>query len=128
MSRCLCRLSCDKRVVMQMSGRTLGNSATSLRSYLVEQHTAAWCKRVIAYYSIYGQFVMPGVTVPPPLAIPEMELVPTSRWVLSAYIADSFSRLGEMRAKVTSVFGTIIKMGSTKKVQCYFKSFTMRAS
>ncbi|MEQ2190153.1 hypothetical protein GOODEAATRI_032810 [Goodea atripinnis] len=34
-----CRMSCDKKVLSQMKGRTLGNSANRLHSFLVENHT-----------------------------------------------------------------------------------------
>ncbi|KAK9518579.1 hypothetical protein VZT92_023881 [Zoarces viviparus] len=99
-----------------MRGRTLGNSASRLRSYLVEQHTAAWMNSCIRFMSIYKKFMMPGATVPPPPALPAMDPVPTRQWILSAYATDTFTRLEEMRAKVTSVFGSILKMDSTKKI------------
>ncbi|XP_075961960.1 uncharacterized protein LOC142965107 isoform X2 [Anarhichas minor] len=110
------RLSCDKRVLVQMRGRSLGNSADCLRSCLVEQHTAAWMNSCIRFMSTYKKSTMPGVTVPPPPDLPEMDLVPTRQWILSAFATDSFARLEEMRAKVTSVFGSVLKMDSTKKI------------
>ncbi|XP_034395653.1 uncharacterized protein LOC117735246 [Cyclopterus lumpus] len=110
------RLSCDKKVLMQMRGRSLGNNVDRLRSDLVEQHTATWANSCIRFMSIYKKFMLPGVSVPPPPALPEMEPVPTRQCILSAFIADSFTRLEEMRAKVTSVFGSILKMDSTKQI------------
>ncbi|XP_031731676.1 uncharacterized protein LOC116399006 isoform X2 [Anarrhichthys ocellatus] len=110
------RLSCDKRVLVQMRGWSLGNSADRLRSCLVEQHTAAWMNSCIRFMSTYRKSTMPGVTVPPPPDLPEMDLVPTRQWILSAFATDSFARLEEMRAKVTSVFGSVLKMDSTKKI------------
>ncbi|XP_068581262.1 uncharacterized protein [Cebidichthys violaceus] len=110
------RLSCDKRVLVQMRGRSLGNSADRLRSCLVEQHTAAWMNSCIRFMSIYKKSMMPGVTVPRPPDLPEMDLVPSRQWILSAFATDSFARLEEMSAKVTSVFGSVLKMDSTKKI------------
>ncbi|XP_068566861.1 uncharacterized protein [Cebidichthys violaceus] len=110
------RLSCDKRVLVQMRGRSLGNSADRLRSCLVQQHTAAWMNSCIRFMSTYKKFMTPGVTVPRPPDLPEMDLVPSRQWILSAFATDSFARLEEMRAKVTSVFGSILKMDSTKKI------------
>lgn len=99
-----------------MRTRTLGNSANRLRSYLVEQHTEAWISCCIGFMGTYNRFLMPGVSTPPPPAVPDMDPVPTRQWILSAYAANSFTRLAEMRAKVTSIFGSILKMDSTKKV------------
>ena len=101
-----------------MGERSLGNSSSSLHSYLVVEHTRAWMARSMRFMAIYRMFEMPGVTVPPLPAVPEMEPVPTSQWILSAFATESFSRLGEMRAKVTSIFGSVLKMDSTKKVEC----------
>ncbi|XP_047220672.1 uncharacterized protein LOC124869130 isoform X2 [Girardinichthys multiradiatus] len=84
------RLSCDKKVLSQMKGRTLGNSANRLHSFLVENHTEEWMTR--------------------------MQPVPTSRWLLFTYARETFSRMEELQASVTSVFGSILKMDSTKKV------------
>lgn len=116
LSHLFCRLSCDKKVLAQMRGRTLGNSAARLRSYLVEQHTTAWIDCCLRFMGTYKHFVVPGVSAPPPPALPQMAAVPSRQWILRAYATDSFSRLGEMRAKLTSVYGSILKMDSTKKV------------
>ncbi|MEQ2281716.1 hypothetical protein AMECASPLE_033318 [Ameca splendens] len=75
------RLSCDKKVLSQMKGRTLGNNANRLHSFLVENHTEEWMTSL-----------------------------------LSTYARETFSRMEELQASVTSVFGSILKMDSTKKV------------
>ena len=54
-------------------------------------------------------------------AVPEYEEAapfpqfPGPKWFLAVYIRDVWSRLPELRA-VTSVFGSILKVDSTKKV------------
>ena len=45
-----------------------------------------------------------------------MQRVPSSRWLLSVYAQDILQRLPEVKAKITSIFGNILKMDSTKKV------------
>ncbi|XP_056103250.1 uncharacterized protein LOC130082422 [Rhinichthys klamathensis goyatoka] len=45
-----------------------------------------------------------------------MPPVPTAKWLLSVHAEDIRSRYGELKARVTSVFGSILKMDSTKKV------------
>lgn len=47
---------------------------------------------------------------------PEPIDVPTSRWLLSVYGRDIISRMDHIKATITSTFGSILKMDSTKKV------------
>ncbi|KAL3065077.1 hypothetical protein OYC64_015289 [Pagothenia borchgrevinki] len=110
------RLSCDRSVLAQLKGRTLGNSASRLQSYLVEQHTAEWMTRSIHYLNTCRKFVVAGVQMPPPQPPPQMVPVPSSGWLLSTFVLESFTRIEELKAKVTSTFGSILKMDSTKKV------------
>lgn len=42
--------------------------------------------------------------------------MPSPVWLLTVYSHDVLSRLDEVKARVTSVFGSILKMDSTKKV------------
>ncbi|KAL6098183.1 uncharacterized protein ACO6RY_13533 [Pungitius sinensis] len=79
-----------------MKGRTLGNGANRLRSYLVEQHTEAWINSCFRFMAVYNSFVRTGVSVPPPPALPEMDRVPTRQWLLSAFATDSVTRMNEM--------------------------------
>ncbi|KAL1269402.1 hypothetical protein QQF64_031691 [Cirrhinus molitorella] len=48
--------------------------------------------------------------------LPQMVPVPCPSWLLSVYAKDVLTRLPELKARVTSVYGTILKMDSTKKV------------
>jgi hypothetical protein len=45
-----------------------------------------------------------------------MTPVPTAQWLLFVYVRDVLQRLDEYKAKVTSTFGQILKVDSTKKV------------
>ncbi|KAI4795577.1 hypothetical protein KUCAC02_029801 [Chaenocephalus aceratus] len=110
------RLSCDRKVLAQMKGRTLGNSASRLRSFLVEQHTAEWMRRSIHYLNTCRRLLVAGVQMPPPQPPPQMVPVPSCGWLLSTFVLESFTRIEELKAKVTSTFGSILKMDSTKKV------------
>ncbi|KAK1784257.1 hypothetical protein P4O66_019991 [Electrophorus voltai] len=83
------RLSCDKEVICLMWGRTLGNSDLTM-------------------------FLAPG-TDPSSSQLPPMVPVPTPKWLLTVYVQDVLSRLEETKARVTSIYGAILKMDSTKK-------------
>lgn len=64
LSHLFCMLSCE-RVLAQMRGRTLGNSAARLRSYVGEQHTMAWINCCVHF--------MATRNASPPPALPQME-------------------------------------------------------
>ena len=49
---------------------------------------------------------------------PELRQLPTYAWLLRVYGLDTLSRLEETKAQITSVYGEILKMDSTKKVRC----------
>ncbi|XP_059207062.1 uncharacterized protein LOC131986227 [Centropristis striata] len=110
------RLSCDLRVVAQLRSRTLGNSAARLHNTLREAHSEAWMRRAIQYLGVCEQFLALCVVrgqFPPP---PEMPPVPSPIWLLTVYSYDVLMRLDEYKARITSTFGSILKMDSTKKV------------
>ncbi|KAI4819904.1 hypothetical protein KUCAC02_027906 [Chaenocephalus aceratus] len=110
------KLSCDHRVVTQLKSRTLGNSATQLCNTLREQHSDAWMRRAIQYLGVCEQFLalcnVRGPFPPPPI----MPTLPSPIWLLTVYGYDILTRLDEYKARITSTFGSILKMDSTKKV------------
>ncbi|KAJ8364716.1 hypothetical protein SKAU_G00135470 [Synaphobranchus kaupii] len=110
------KLSCDLRVMRLLRERALGNSATQLYTKLCEGHSEAWMRRSMQYLGECKHFLATGSerrAFPPP---PPMPPVPTPVWLLDVYCYDVLSRLDEVKARVTSIFGSILKMDSTKKV------------
>ncbi|XP_041854829.1 uncharacterized protein LOC121648648 [Melanotaenia boesemani] len=107
------KLSCDQRVVAQLRSRTLGNSANRLCNTLRELHLDSWMRRAIQYLGICEQFLALRGQFPPP---PQMPPVPSPVWLLTVYSYDVLTRLDEYKARITSTFGSILKMDSTKKV------------
>ncbi|XP_053724454.1 uncharacterized protein LOC128760806 isoform X1 [Synchiropus splendidus] len=105
------RLACDKTLINALKERTLGNSATRLHATLVEEHTTAWIHRTKKYLSMLQK-----LEVRQSQPFPEMHPVPGVSWLIGVYVRDAISRLPETKARITSVFGTILKMVSTKKV------------
>ncbi|XP_016115196.1 uncharacterized protein [Sinocyclocheilus grahami] len=93
---------------------TLGNSATMLYHKLCEQHSEDWMERTLQYLSACERFQ--GTTTRPITPPPPMPPVPTAQWLLSVHAEDVRSRYSELKARVTSVFGSILKMDSTKQV------------
>ncbi|XP_039625400.1 uncharacterized protein LOC120539427 [Polypterus senegalus] len=111
------RLSCDIKLIGQMHERTLGNGATRLRRYLLKQHTRSWLKRSKKFMYAVTKFITPGAEPPAALPLlPRMTPVPGTKWFLSIYAREVASRIEETKARITSIFGSILKMDSTKKV------------
>ncbi|XP_016104299.1 uncharacterized protein [Sinocyclocheilus grahami] len=108
------RFSCDMHVAKLMRERSLGNSATMLYHKLCEQHSEDWMERTLQYLSACERFQ--GTTTRPITPPPPMPPVPTAQWLLSVHAEDVRSRYSELKARVTSVFGSILKMDSTKQV------------
>ena len=84
---------------------------------LKENHEGELLHRLAHYLGECADFVdrpslFPVVCQEPPEPID----VPTSRWLLSVYGGDILSRLDHIKAGITSTFGSILKMDSTKKV------------
>ncbi len=116
LSVCLNRFSCDIHVEKLMRERSLGNSVSMLYHKLCEQHSEDWMERSLQYLTVCHRFQ--GTTMRPVTPPPTMSPVPTAKWLLYVHAEDVRSRYGELKARVTSVFGSILKMDSTKKVTC----------
>lgn len=101
--------------------RTLGNGPVQLINQLKENHSEEWLQRVARYCSECRGFLnKPGlqqVVFQEPLSA---VLVPTYKWLLTVYSKDILSRLDDIKAAVTSIYGSILKMDSTKKVRPVF--------
>lgn len=130
---CFCRLSCDRKVISELRPRTLGNSANRLWTSLRERHIEAWMEQSVRYYSVCEQFLaLCSLRGPFPPA-PAMPPLPSPVWLLTVYGYDVLTRLEEYKARITSIFGSILKMDSTKKASgvcgssifsysCFFKA------
>ncbi len=99
-----------------MRGRSLGNSSTSAYRNLCVRHREHWIAQTTHYLSVVGKF--PDYATDPSrltTQLPQMVSVPFPAWLLSVYANDVLTRLPEQKAGVTSIYGTILKMDSTKK-------------
>ncbi|XP_073668879.1 uncharacterized protein [Paramisgurnus dabryanus] len=111
------RYSCDNRVLRMMRERTQGNSVTQLYKKLMEQHSEAWTQRVLQYLTACEPFTRSFLVQPPVFAEPpSLPALPKPKWLLAVYARDVLGRLHEVKAKITSVLGCVLKMDSTKKV------------
>lgn len=115
------RYSCDKHVIRLLRERTLRNSSTKLYKQVLEQHSEDYLQRVLRFLQAREPFHIQAqkrmLTINSPTKnIPDMAPVPKPSWSLAVYIREVMSQLDELKAKVTSTFGSILKLASTKKV------------
>lgn len=112
--------ACDLEVVKLLRHRGLGNSVSRLRQNLAEVHGEDMLKRTAHYLSDCQTFsaahkkgLVDKSHFPPP---PTPHRVPSCQWLTTVYSFDVQSRLEEVKAAITSVYGRVLKCHSTKKV------------
>ncbi|XP_053390675.1 uncharacterized protein LOC123560231 [Mercenaria mercenaria] len=112
--------ACDTKVAILMRQRGLGNSASQIQKKLKEQHSTEWYQKTIQYLSAcksVASAASSGLIVPQRFQEPPaMAPIPQYRWLMQVYVQDVLQRHSEMKANITSVFGQILKVDSTKKV------------
>ena len=116
------KYACDVKVISMMRQRTLGNSATLLYKTLREIHGDNYSRRLALYLEDCNRYVMATTSGlfkqgsfkphPSPVSPP----MPQVKWILSVYRKDVLSRLDEVKASITSVFGQVLKIDSTKQI------------
>ena len=111
------KYAADKAVVSLLRARTLGNSPTALANNLKETHSEEWLKKTLSYFSDCehhkNAFNRPAPHYKEP---PSFLKFPAAHWFLSVYVRDVWSRLPSLLAAATSVYGSILKVDSTKKI------------
>ena len=97
-----------------------GNSPSQLMKTIEELHNTAWTRKYIQYTTDCKYFtdaaragLVARVTFLDP---PSPMLIPTYQWFIVVYCQQVKDHLDELKASVTSVFGRVLKMDSTKKV------------
>lgn len=112
--------ACDIRVIRMLRQRGLGNGPMQLYKKLREQHSEAWLRQTALYLTDMEPFCTAAaqrlVTVVNPKEPPQPSTLPQLKWIQSVYIMDTLQRLPEVKATITSTFGAILKLDSTKKV------------
>ena len=114
------KYACNQNVIALLRSRTLGNSPTALRITLHDIQSEEWLRRQLDYLSccLRHQKGMKALNIPipdypKPTPFPPF---PTAKWLLAAYIRDVWSRMDGLLAAATSMYGSILKIDSTKKI------------
>jgi hypothetical protein len=103
-----------------MRGRTFGNSPTGVCNELKEIQSEQWMRKAIAYLSDFKRqktskerLRLDEVTYPSLLSY---KSPPSTKLFLSVYVRDVWSRHQLLKASATSIYGSIFKIISTKKI------------
>ncbi|KAI7800442.1 hypothetical protein IRJ41_003392 [Triplophysa rosa] len=112
-------LALDRKCLTLLKPRTAGNSSSFLQQALEEIHSEEWARRTIDYLTdcelhkkrcaltqsevVYEQ--------PPPFCP-----LPLAQWFETAHANEILSHLDELKGVVTSTYGSILKLDSTKKI------------
>ncbi|KAK9966238.1 hypothetical protein ABG768_003361 [Culter alburnus] len=116
------QLALDRKCVTFLRPRTSGNSSSYLQSAIEEVHSEEWARRTIQYlsdcenYSRKVALVQPA-TAPSFSAPAPFRPLPLAQWFETVHSNDILSHRDEMKGVITSTYGRILKMDSTKKVQ-----------
>ncbi len=119
------KLACDLRVITMLRSRTAGNSTSLVQHTLDELHSESYLKNILHYLSdceLYAKKFAAGIQnsfameMDPFTDPPQYTGMHSSRWLATVYSNDILQRLDEVKAQITSVYGSILKMDSTKKV------------
>jgi hypothetical protein len=109
----------DSNCLILMKPRTAGNSSSYLRQALQEIHSKEWGKRVVEYLSDCelhkkGTVLTQSQSVyqPPPPFRP----LPLAQWFETAHTNETYCHIDELKGVITSTYGRILKLDSTKKV------------
>lgn len=122
------RLALDRKCVTLMKPRTEGNSTSYNQKALEEIHSEEWGRRVIEYLAACelhkrGTALTQSTTEyePPPPYTP----LPLAQWFESVHSNSILTRLDEHKGIITSTYGKILKIDSTKRVSLYINKIKL---
>ena len=100
-----------------MDGK-LGNSPSALRNKLLELHSEEWLRKQVCYLSDcqWHSSSLKDLHLPVPVykeASPFGKF-PKYQWFVAVYVRDVWLRFPAVLAAATSMFGSILKIDSTK--------------
>ncbi|KAE8277795.1 hypothetical protein D5F01_LYC24183 [Larimichthys crocea] len=113
------QLALDRKCITFLRPRTSGNSSSYLQSVIEEAHSDEWARQTIRYLSNCESHMKMATFVPsaavhsPP---PPFRPLPLAQWFETVHSNDILSHLDEMKGAITSTYGRILKMDSTKKI------------
>ena len=113
------KCACDMALASLLRARTMGNSPTALRMNFLEVYSEEWFKKQLMYLGDCARLKSRQDLGLPPIEYPEapaFPFFPTAQWYLVVYVRDVWSRLPSLLTSLTSTYGCILKIDSSKKI------------
>ncbi|KAL2087206.1 hypothetical protein ACEWY4_018265 [Coilia grayii] len=113
------QLALDRKCMTFLKPRTCGNSSSYVQSAIEEAHSEEWARQSIRYladcerHKKTASFAPSAAVHPPPLPFRPL---PLAQWFETVHSNDILSHVDEMKGVITSTYGGILKMDSTKKI------------
>ena len=113
------KFALDKSLLTMLRSRSIGNSSTAIQKTINEVHSERYLRNAAMYlqdckrYQEDSKFVIVDKNFE---ELPARKMVPTPKWFLSTYAHDVMYRAHMLKGSITSVFGNILKLDSTKKI------------
>ena len=115
------KFACDISIATLMRARTLGNSTSAMQNNIRELHSEAWCRRLLWYLADCDRHRLGRERLHMSACeyeeAPGFSSFPNVKWFLACYVKDVWTRLPLLKASMTSVYGNVLKIDSTKKVR-----------
>ena len=115
------KFACDVAVVSLLRSSTLGNSSMALQNNILELHSEEWSRHCLWYMSNCDRHKRgrQSLNLNPVEydGAPPLRSLPTYKWFLACSVKDVWDRLPLLKASMTSIYGEILKIDSTKKVR-----------
>lgn len=84
---------------------------------LKENHSEEWLKRVARFTKECVSFISKSCLVPQTFEEPPKPVaLPSFKWLSVVYSQDILYRLEDIKASITSTYGSILKLDSTRKI------------
>ncbi|XP_037643681.1 uncharacterized protein LOC119498739 [Sebastes umbrosus] len=115
------QLALDRKCVTMLKPRTAGNSSSYMQQALEEVHSEEWARRTIHYLSdcelhqrrsAITHCDEAAVYLQPPPFRP----LPLAQWFETVHANEILGHLDEMKGVITSTYGRVLKLDSTKKI------------
>ncbi|CAB1440818.1 unnamed protein product [Pleuronectes platessa] len=110
----------DRKCVTFLKPRTVGNSSSYMQQALEEVHSEEWGRRTVEYLSdctLHSRRT--ALTQYEPVAYeqpPTYRTLPLAQWFERVHANEILGHLDEMKGVITSTYGRILKLDSTKKI------------
>ena len=115
------QLALDRKCVTMLKPRTVGNSSSYLQQALEEVHSEEWARHTIEYLADCELHKKRSTITQSDVAVymspPRFSPLPLAQWFETVHANEILGHLEEMKGIITSTYGRILKLDSTKKVQ-----------